>query len=459
MLQMEQARRQFGHMHPGQRRRGRGRWMGGSEQLQAARSELRQQVQVHPNPWEIAGPSTASVAQPWWEDPTAWTAHQQEWRSKQRSIFKRMVLAFGGFLFLIAGSVGILTLVFTSLLGGNHDSALLVWIVGIGLALGLPLLGAGIARIAFVNIARPLARVMSVADAVAGGDLSVRVPEGDAERAGDDFAQLSQTFNRMLDELQRTLDDRRNLTADVAHDLRTPLHIIQGNLEGILDGVYEPTREHIEMLLEETHLLSRLIEDLRTLSLAESGYLQLHKEPVNVGELLADVTTSFGAQAEEAGVSLRVDTSHFVPAPEPVPVGLSEQDKAASGVIDADAMRLNQVLANLVGNALRHTPTGGSITLIGEPIEGGVRVIVSDTGSGIAEDDVPYIFNRFWRGDVSRSHEEGAGGGLGLAIVKQLVELHGGQVNVQSAVGHGTQFTVDLPTRVVDPESQIVSQA
>ena len=266
------------------------------------------------------------------------------------------MLAFGGFLVLVAGSVGILTLVFTSLLGGNHDSALLVWMVGIGLALGLPLLGAGIARIAFVNIARPLARVMSVADAVAGGDLSVRVPEDAAERAGDDFAQLSQTFNRMLDELQRTLDDRRNLTADVAHDLRTPLHIIQGNLEGILDGVYEPTREHIEMLLEETHLLSRLIEDLRTLSLAESGYLQLHKEQVNVGELLADVTTSFGAQAEEAGVSLQVDTSHFTPAPEPLPAGLSEQDKAAAGVIDADAMRLNQVLANLVGNALRHTP-------------------------------------------------------------------------------------------------------
>ena len=160
------------------------------------------------------------------------------------------------------------------------------------------------------------------------------------------------------------------------------------------------------MLLEETHLLSRLIEDLRTLSLAESGYLQLHKEQVNVGELLADVTTSFGAQAEEASVSLQVDTTHFAPSPEPLPTGLSEQDKAAAGVIDADAMRLNQVLANLVGNALRHTPAGGAITLIGEPIEGGVRVIVSDTGSGIAEDDVPYIFNRFWRGDVSRSHEE-----------------------------------------------------
>lgn len=446
MLQMEQARRQFGRRHHQHRGRGPGRRMGGSEQHDAAEPDLWQvQAQAHPNPWEIADP------QPWWTDARTWTAHRQEWRKRQHSLFKRLLLAFVGFLVLVAGSVGILTLVFTSLLGGNHDSALLVWIVGIGLAVGLPLLGAGIARIAFVNIARPLARVMSVADAVAGGDLSVRVPEDAAERAGDDFAQLSQTFNRMLDELQRTLDDRRNLTADVAHDLRTPLHIIQGNLEGILDGVYEPTREHIEMLLEETHLLSRLIEDLRTLSLAESGYLQLHKEQVNVGELLADVTTSFGAQAEEAGVSLQVDTSHFASSPEPGAAGMSEQDKAASGVIDADAMRLNQVLANLVGNALRHTPAGGTITLIGEPIEGGVRVIVSDTGSGIADEDVPYIFNRFWRGDVSRSHEEGAGGGLGLAIVKQLVELHGGQVNVQSAVGHGTQFTVDLPSTFVQP--------
>ena len=449
MLQMEQARRQYGRRHFQHRGRGPGRWAGARAPVNADQSDLWQvQAQAHPNPWEIAGPQTSFGPQPWWTDAGTWAAHRQEWRKRQHSLFKRLLLAFGGFLVLIAGSVGILTLVFTSLLGGNHDSALLVWIVGIGLALGLPLLGAGIARIVFVNIARPLARVMSVADAVAGGDLSVRVPEGEAERAGDDFAQLSQTFNRMLDELQRTLDDRRNLTADVAHDLRTPLHIIQGNLEGILDGVYEPTREHIEMLLEETHLLSRLIEDLRTLSLAESGYLQLHKEPVNVGELLADVTTSFGAQAEEAGVGLQADTSHFAPSPEPMPAGLSEQDKAASGVIDADAMRLNQVLANLVGNSLRHTPAGGTITLIGEPIQGGVRVIVSDTGSGIADEDVPYIFNRFWRGDLSRSHEEGAGGGLGLAIVKQLVELHGGQVNVQSAVGHGTQFTVDLPTRV-----------
>ena len=460
MLQMEQARRQFGRRHHQHRGRGPGRWAGAMAPVDADQPDLWQvQAQAHPNPWEIAGPQTSFGPPPWWTDARTWAAHRQEWRKRQHKLFKRLLLAFGGFLVLIAGSVGILTLVFTSLLGGNHDSALLVWIVGIGLALGLPLLGAGIARIVFVNIARPLARVMSVADAVAGGDLSVRVPEDAAERAGDDFAQLSQTFNRMLDELQRTLDDRRNLTADVAHDLRTPLHIIQGNLEGILDGVYEPTREHIEMLLEETHLLSRLIEDLRTLSLAESGYLQLHKEQVNVGELLADVTTSFGAQAEEAGVSLQVDTSHFAPAPEPVPAGMSEQEKAALGVIDADAMRLNQVLANLVGNSLRHTPAGGSIMLIGEPIEGGVRVIVSDTGSGIADEDVPYIFNRFWRGDVSRSHEEGAGGGLGLAIVKQLVELHGGQVNVQSAVGHGTQFTVDLPTRVVDPKSQVVSQA
>jgi signal transduction histidine kinase len=466
MLQMEHARRQFGRRQHGGRgrdhRRERPRW--GNVWDQRTQSEAQAQAEMWRRSMqgsrEAWGATNPPAATPWfqpqpqtwsdpqaWNDPQAWKAQAEEWRKKQRTLFRRILITFASFLVLIAGSVGVLTLVFTGLLGGNHDSALLVWIVGIGLALGLPLLGAGIARIAFVNIARPLAQVMAVADAVAGGDLSVRVPVDEARGRADDFAQLSHTINRMLDELQRTLEDRRNLTADVAHDLRTPLHIIQGNLEGILDGVYQPTPEHIGMLLEETHLLSRLIEDLRTLSLAESGYLQLHKQPVNVGELLADVSTGFGAQAEEAGVTLRVETTGFVP---------SSEDEGKAGAIEADAMRLNQVLANLVGNALRHTPSGGSITLLGEPIEGGVRIIVSDTGSGIAPDDLPYIFDRFWRGDVSRSHGEGAGGGLGLAIVKQLVELHGGQVHVQSALGHGTQFTVDLPTRVVEPEPHVV---
>src|SRR5262249_50444693 len=150
----------------------------------------------------------------------------------------------------------------------------------------------------------PLTDVMAAADSVAAGDLTVRVPEN----ASSEFGQLARTFNRMVEELQRIDEQRRNLTADVAHELRTPIHVIQGNLEGILDGVYQPTPEHIQMLLEETHILSRLVEDLRTLSQAESGHLPLHKERVLVAELLEDLVTSFRGQAEAAGITLNLKT-------------------------------------------------------------------------------------------------------------------------------------------------------
>src|SRR5258706_13423220 len=149
---------------------------------------------------------------------------------------------------------------------------------------------------------------------------------------------MSRTFNRMVEELQRIDEQRRNLTADVAHELRTPLHVIQGNLEGILDGVYQATPQHIQMLLEETQLLSRLVEDLRTLSLAESGHLPLNKERVQAAELLTDMATSFSGQAEPAGIGLLPETDHLVRA-----------------AIDADVMRLNQVLSNFIVNAIRYT--------------------------------------------------------------------------------------------------------
>jgi two-component system, OmpR family, sensor histidine kinase BaeS len=261
--------------------------------------------------------------------------------------------------------------------------------------------------------------------------LNIRVPES----TSNEFRQLAHTFNRMIGELQRIDEQRRNLTADVAHELRTPLHIIQGNLEGILDGVYQPTPEHIQMLLEETQLLSRLVEDLRTLSQADSGHLPLHKERVEIADLLKDLATSFQDQAESAGIILHVRSENL-----------------AGTAVEADVMRLNQILGNLIVNAFRYTPKGGSITLRGEPTANGVRLIVSDTGQGIPADDLSYVFDRFWRGDPARTHQEGAGGGLGLAIVKQLVELHGGQVSVESTIGLSTTFTIDLP-RVLAPSA------
>ncbi len=346
------------------------------------------------------------------------------WRRRQRSLFWRFAATFGGIMLLLFTGMALLASIFTALLGGGRQAALLTWFGGCSLLFVLPLIAFRVAKSASRNITAPLADVMAAADSVAAGNLTVRVPEN----TRNEFGQLARTFNRMVGELQRIDEQRRNLTADVAHELRTPLHVIQGNLEGIIDGVYQPTPEHIQMLLDETRLLSRLVDDLRTLSQAESGHLPLHKERVQVADLLGDLATSFSGQAESEGVTLRVETD-----------GLKET------TVEADVMRLNQVLANLIVNALRYTPNGGAITLHGEPTPGGVRLAVSDTGQGITAEDLPHVFDRFWRGDPARSHTDGAGAGLGLAIVKQLVELHGGRVGVQSTPAQGTTFTIDLP--------------
>jgi two-component system OmpR family sensor kinase/two-component system sensor histidine kinase BaeS len=283
----------------------------------------------------------------------------------------------------------------------------------------------GAQRHAFQDIARPLADLMDAADAVAAGDLHVHV----SEEGPGDFGRLAQTFNRMARELERAEEQRRNLTADVAHELRTPLAIIQGNLEGLLDGVYQPTAEHLTAMLDETRWLSRLINDLRVLSLAESGQLVLHKEVVAVDELLADLSTSFAEQAEAAGIQMCI----------------AGKDELAGMTVNADVGRLYQVLGNLVVNALRYTPPGGSITLQGERVPGGVRLTVRDSGQGIAPRDLPFIFDRFWRGDPARARAEGAGGGLGLAIARQLVLAHGGRIEAESQPGRGTTFLIQLP--------------
>lgn len=365
-----------------------------------------------------------------WREGPPWL--RGDWRERRRHFLIRIAAFLLLLMLLVAGGIAILAYHMTHIFGGNGEVARLVWISGCGLSLALPLVALALLARAFRRFALPLADIMSAADAVAAGDLAVRV----AVRGTTEFKQLAQSFNRMTEELARTDQQRRNLTADVAHELRTPLHIIQGNLEGVLDGIYQPTSEHLEATLEETRILARLVEDLRILSLAEADELPLQHTPVDVADLVSDVITGFSGQAETAELRLRSS----LPAAQ------------ASLLVMGDGDRLDQVLGNLVANAIRHTPAGGTITLSATATAELVRIRVQDSGAGIAPDDLPYIFDRFWRADRARTHSGGAGSGLGLSIANQLVRAHGGKIEVESELGHGTTFQIELP-RLHSPEA------
>ncbi len=291
----------------------------------------------------------------------------------------------------------------------------------IAIALGL-LMGVILAR----NLSAPLSRLADAARRITHGQPGQRVPLTGA----DELRDLAASFNEMADHLEEAEMLRRNMISDIAHELRTPLSVIQGNLQAIIDDVYPLEKTEIEDIYEESVMLHRLIDDLHELAQAEAGQLSLNLEAADLVALAKNTTSLFEGLAQEKGI--RFDFN----APADLPL------------VQADADRARQVLHNLLGNALRHTPEGGQVSLsIARAQSKGsnfLRISISDTGPGIPPDVLSRVFDRFWRADKSRSRE-GGGTGLGLAIARQLVQAHGGQIGVESTVGQGSRFWFTLP--------------
>jgi two-component system sensor histidine kinase BaeS len=272
------------------------------------------------------------------------------------------------------------------------------------------------------TLTRSLRELTAATQSMAQGNLEQTVPV----RSKDELGQLATSFNRMSADLAHANTLRRQMTADIAHDLRTPLTVIKGYTEALRDGDLPATQATFETMYQEAQHLSLLIDDLRTLSLAEAGELILNRRPTSPFELLFQAQAAYLPQAQNAGVALRIESGGVIPD------------------IHIDPERIARVLGNLIINALRYTENDGQITLQAHTHQNGVLLSVADTGSGIPPEDLPHIFDRFYRGDAARQSDNGESG-LGLAIAKSLVEAHGGSIAVTSVVGEGTTFEIFLP--------------
>ena len=262
----------------------------------------------------------------------------------------------------------------------------------------------------------------SAARNLGDGDLTSRVPV----RGNDEIAELGHSFNAMADALEDSERQRRAMVSDVAHELRTPLANIQGHIEAMQDGLMQPNAENLDTVHQQTLHLNRLISDLRLLAESEARELSLSKQPTSIPELVNEVVESFRPRAEVVSVQLSMQIADGLPT------------------VEMDRLRIQQALGNLLDNAIRHTPPGGSVAVAARPHGDGVRVEVADTGSGIAPEDLPHVFDRLYRADPSRDRATG-GSGLGLTIARQLVEAHGGTIWAESEPGAGSRFGFDLP--------------
>mgnify|MGYP000651514364 FL=1 len=273
------------------------------------------------------------------------------------------------------------------------------------------------------RMSMPLDDLLDASNKVADGDYSVRVEA----KGPPEIYSLMQAFNSMTERLQVNDSQRRAMLADVSHELRTPITVIQGNVEGIIDGMYPADEMRLKSILEETQVLSRLVDDLRTMALAESGSLQLKREPTNLPQLVREVLAGFDTQADEKELD----------------IGLALADVEE---ILVDPLRIREVLGNILSNALRYTPARGNVQIgltgSGSGEERSVLVFVQDSGPGIESADLPHIFERFYKSSDS------GGMGLGLSIAKYIVEAHGGKIWAESQTGQGTKISFTLPSSV-----------
>ncbi len=274
------------------------------------------------------------------------------------------------------------------------------------------------------TLTRPIRELTQATHAVSEGDLSQQVPV----RSNDELGELAQAFNKMSNELSRSINARKQMTADIAHELRTPLSLIIGHAEAVHDGVLPPTRENFEIIREEATRLEHLVNDLRILSLADAGELSINPQTIEPQRLLQDVTSTYQYQAQRKNVSLKLDLASPLPP------------------IEVDPGRMTQVFTNILDNALRHTPEGGRIVLSARKINDEVELAIQDSGPGLKAEDLARIFDRFYRTDASRQRDGGSG--LGLAIAKSIVQAHGGQISAESEAGKGLKVIVKLPKKI-----------
>lgn len=289
----------------------------------------------------------------------------------------------------------------------------------VGASLVALLLGIFLSR----TLTRPIRELTDATHAVAGGVLGRQV----IVRSKDEMGELAASFNKMSADLACSANARKQMTADIAHELRTPLSLILGHAEAVHDGVLPPTRENFEIIRDEAERLEHLVDDLRTLSLADAGELSINRQEVSPQKLLSDVQATYQHLANQKNVKIQSDIATELP------------------MLKIDPGRITQVLTNIFENALRHTPDGGQINLSAQNVDDGVQLSIQDSGPGIAGEDANRIFERFYRTDSARHRDDG-GSGLGLAIAKSIVEMHKGNIWAASKPGQGLRIVIHFPT-------------